>query len=76
VVTVGATDDAAGLVEVQTGLRVGERVLATSATTLPVGTPVTVADDAAGTAAPATPVAPATPDSTTPASPAQQPEES
>lgn len=45
-VTTGARDEAAGVVEVTSGVRAGEQVLATPAATLPEGTVVTVAVDA------------------------------
>ncbi|HEX5580802.1 MAG TPA: efflux RND transporter periplasmic adaptor subunit [Gemmatimonadaceae bacterium] len=64
-VTTGATDEAAGIVEIQSGLRAGEQVLATPAATLAVGTPVTVANDAAGVRAPDTAPAAAAPAATT-----------
>ena len=54
-VGVGARDEAAGVVEVTSGVRAGELVLATPAATLPVGTLVTVAADAAPAQAAATP---------------------
>lgn len=57
-VTVGARDEGRGIVSIESGIRAGERVIATATLQLAEGATVTVAGDAAGEAlAPGTPPA-------------------
>jgi membrane fusion protein, multidrug efflux system len=51
-VTVGASDDAQGIVAITSGLRAGERVLARPTTTIAEGTPVVVAAEQASSTIP------------------------